>query len=40
MDIITIGTKILGGAITIVRNMDTFLKIALEHISVATAIGG
>ena len=40
IDITTIGTTILGRVVTIVKNMDTFLRIALEHTSVATTIGG
>ena len=40
MDITTIETTILGKVVTIVRNVDTFLRIASEHISVATTIGG
>ena len=40
MDITTIGTKILGKVVTTIRNMDTFLKIALEYISMETIIGG
>ena len=40
MEITKIGTTILGRVVTIVRNMNTFLKIALEHISVAITIGG
>ena len=39
MDITTIGTTILGRVVTTIRSMDTFLRIALEHISVATTIG-
>ena len=40
MDITTIGTIILGRVVTTVRNMGTFLRIALEHISAANTIGG
>ena len=40
MDITTIGTTILGRAITTVRSMGTFLRIALEHISMTIIIGG
>ena len=40
MDITTIGTKTLGRAITTIKNMDTFLKIALEHTLVEIIIGG
>ena len=40
MAINTIEITTLGRAVTIVRNMDTFLRIALEHTSVATTIGG
>ena len=32
-------TTILGRVVTTVRSMKTFLRIALEHISVATTIG-
>ena len=40
MDTTTIGTTIPGRAITIVRNMDTFLRITLEKNLVVTTIGG
>ena len=40
MDITAIGTIILGRAITTVRIMDTFSRIALEHISMAAVING
>ena len=40
MDITTIGITKLGKAVTTIRIMDTFLRIALEHISVAITIGG
>ena len=40
MDITTIGTTTLGGVVTTIRSMDTFLRIALEHISVASITGG
>ena len=40
MDITTIGTTTLGKAITSIRNMDTFLEIALEDISMEITIGG
>ena len=40
LEITTIGTKTLDIVVTTVRNMDTFLKIALEHTSVAITIGG
>ena len=40
MDITTIGTTTLGIAAITIRNMDTFLRITLEHILVATTIGG
>ena len=40
MDITTITTIILSRVITTIRNMDTFLRTALEHTLVATTIGG
>ena len=40
MDITVIGTTMLGRVVTTVRNMGTFLRIALEHILVATTIDG
>ena len=40
IDITTIGTTTQGRVVTTVRNMDTFLKIALQHTSVAITIGG
>ena len=37
---LTIGIKIQDIAITIVKNMDIFLRIALEHTSMVTTIDG
>ena len=36
----TIGSTIQGTLVTIVKNMDIFLRIALEHISKATTTYG
>ena len=40
MDITIIETTILGKVVTTINNIDKFLRIALEHIFVATKIGG
>ena len=40
MDITTIGITTLGRVVTTIRSMDTFLRIALEHILVAITISG
>ena len=40
MHTITIGTTTQGKFVTIVKNMDIYLKIALEHTSRETTIDG
>ena len=40
MDITIIGIITLGRAITTIRNMDTFLRIISEHISMEITIDG